>query len=46
MIISDIRVQSQIILDPLTTNNPLIQKPVNWFALQIDWFLYERVIGR
>ena len=25
--------------NPLTTNVPLIQKPVNWFALQINWLV-------
>ena len=26
-------------VNPLTINVPLIQKPVNWFALQINWLV-------
>ena len=34
-------------LNPLTTNVPLIQKPINRFLYKsIDWFLFERDIGR
>ena len=24
------------------TEVPIIQKPVHWFALQMDWFLYAK----
>ena len=37
-------------LNPLTTNVPIIQKSVSWFALQIvsmcKWFLCDGSIGR
>ena len=29
-----------VLINPLTTNNPIIQKQVNWFALQINRLVF------
>ena len=38
-----ISLPKKILLNLLTTNVPIIQNPVSWFA---DWFLYDGNIDR